>query len=123
MKKIDKFKNLTGATVSFSVETPFSGEGEKQQHVVLKVEGVFLAKNGEWYVKGISLKRLVNSATPEYRQYQIERIYDRTIAIINDNEWTKSQPSLRRLGDNGLRQVPLNKHSVTLDMSRVLKKT
>lgn len=90
MRKHKKLAHMEGAVICFNVATPFSRVGEQHQHVVLLVTGIFRAKtNGEYYIKGISLKRIQHSSDPQFRQYKISEIEDRTIAVIVDNEWTK----------------------------------
>lgn len=106
MKKTQKIKKLVGAVICFNVKAPFSGEGELEQHVVLLVDKVYRAiSTGELYVCGIALKRLNNSREPQYRQYKVANIEDRTLAIICDNKWTKTQPQLTRLTDKRARVV------------------
>lgn len=106
MRKRDKLKKMIGAIVGFSAKTPFSNSGELVQHVVLKIESVYQAKtNKEFFVKGIALKRLESNDKPEFRQYQISRIIDRTISIIGDNDWTKYEPNLIRLESGKAKKV------------------
>lgn len=108
MKKRIKLAHLEGAVVGFNVETPMSGVGEQEQYAVILITGVYRAKsNGKYYVKGVNLKRQTNSADVEFRQYQIDRIINRTLVVISDNSWSRTDPygqSLRRLGQKGVRK-------------------
>lgn len=123
MTKSEKLKKLIGATVTFYAETPNSNAGQQYQQVVLKVESVVETKNGDTLVKGISLKRIETSNKIEYRQYNINRIFDRTLAIVTDNEWSSINKQLLRLGDSRLRDIdelPQNK-KLTIDFSKLKK--
>lgn len=110
MKKITKLKKLVGATVSFLVNTPTSGEGELTQLAVVKILEVKKATNDRWYVTGLSLKRLNSYQELPYRQFSIDEIHNGTLAIIGENEWTLKQPQLRRIFDGGFPKPKENKN-------------
>jgi hypothetical protein len=120
MRKRDKLQKMVGATICFNVATPFSAVGELTQHVVLKVESVYKAKNGFHYVKGIALKRIQSSSIPEYRQYQVDRIVNGTLAIVNENEWTKKEISLIRLESGRARKIDVPT-PLGIDSQKLLK--